>query len=355
MISKERYLSPEKWGFILNKLSFQLQTSVIGQSVLKQPITAHRIGNGPIKVLIWSQMHGNESTTTRALFDLIKHLHSSDGNSLLENLSLMVIPQLNPDGASAYTRLNGNDIDLNRDAIALSQPESIALKKVFDAFTPDFCFNLHGQRSIFSAGKKGKPATLSFLSPAADKALTVTPARTKAMKLISSVAGALQSDLPNQMGRYDDTFNPNCVGDSFTAHGVPTVLFEAGHYGMDYDRNFTKEMVFKALMSSLIGISSEKYLESSVEDYQAIPENEEDYVDLIIKNVTIETDAGIFKNQELAVIYQEAMKEKSVGFTPTCFAFAEKINLLAHKTVRVHEVMNKNSIKFSPGKSINIF
>ena len=355
MISKERYLSPEKWGLILNKLPFQLQTSIIGQSVLNQPIAAHRIGNGPVKVLMWSQMHGNESTTTRALFDVIKYLYSSDGNSLLENLSLMVIPQLNPDGAAAYTRLNANGIDLNRDAIVLSQPECIALKRVFDAFTPDFCFNLHGQRSIFSAGKKGKPATLSFLSPAADTALTITPARTKAMQLIGSITGALQPDLPHQMGRYDDTFNPNCVGDSFTAHGVPTVLFEAGHHGLDYDRNFTKVMVVKALMAGLIGISSEKYLENSVEDYHAIPENEKDYVDLIIKNVTVETDSGIFKNQELAVIYQEVKKEKSVAFIPTCFAFAKKINLLAHKTVRADEVMNTNSIKYSPGKSIDIF
>ena len=79
-------------------------------------------------------------------------------------------------------------------------------------------------------------------------------------------------------------------------------------------------------MAGLIGISSEKYLENSVEDYQAIPENEKDYVDLIIKNVTVETDSGIFKNHELAVIYQEVKKEKSVAFIPTCFAFAEKIN-----------------------------
>ncbi|MEK9609970.1 MAG: hypothetical protein VW058_09955 [Flavobacteriaceae bacterium] len=78
-------------------------------------------------------------------------------------------------------------------------------------------------------------------------------------------------------------------------------------------------------------------------------------MDLIIKNVTVETDSGIFKNQELAVIYQEVKKEKSVAFIPTCFAFAKKINLLAHKTVRADEVMNTNSIKYSPGKSIDIF
>ena len=120
---------------------------------------AHLWGQGPKKVLLWSQMHGNVSSTTRELLDLFDHLQSTSGAPLLERLTLLIIPQLNPDGSTAYTRLNTNNIDLNRDALDLSQPESIALNEVFESFSPDFCFNLHGQRSIFAAGK---PATLSF-------------------------------------------------------------------------------------------------------------------------------------------------------------------------------------------------
>ena len=117
---------------------------------------------GPKKVLIWSQMHGNESTTTRALLDLFDHLHSISGAKLLKGLTLLIIPQLNPDGSSAYTRLNTNNVDLNRDALDLSQPESIALNEVFKSFSPDFCFNLHGQRSIFAAGKGVNPLLCLF-------------------------------------------------------------------------------------------------------------------------------------------------------------------------------------------------
>ena len=102
----------------------------------------------------------------------------------------MIIPQLNPDGSSAYTRFNRNNIDLNRDALDLSQPESIALNEVFKSFSPDFCFNLHGQRSIFAAGKRGKPATLSFVPAADDK--KVLPARIKAMQLIALINNDLQ-------------------------------------------------------------------------------------------------------------------------------------------------------------------
>ena len=58
---------------MLKALPYQLPTSVIGHSVLNQPIYAHCLGKGP-KVLLWSQMHGNESTT-RALWTS-NHLHS---------------------------------------------------------------------------------------------------------------------------------------------------------------------------------------------------------------------------------------------------------------------------------------
>src|SRR5690606_18803559 len=99
-------------------------------------------GDGPIKILMWSQMHGNESTTTKAVLDLINFLleGSEMSNSILERCTIKIIPILNPDGALAYTRVNANGIDLNRDAQNLSQPESKVLRAVFEDFGPDYCF-----------------------------------------------------------------------------------------------------------------------------------------------------------------------------------------------------------------------
>src|SRR5690606_25096737 len=112
-----------------------------------------------------------ESTTTKAVFDLLNlfaYSKEDDVKAILENCTIGIIPMLNPDGARMYTRLNANHIDLNRDAQNLTQPESKILKACFDDFKPDFCFNLHGQRTIFSAGFTNKPATVSFLAPAQD-------------------------------------------------------------------------------------------------------------------------------------------------------------------------------------------
>ena len=115
----------------------QFGAKQIGVSVEKRPIHEIVMGSGPIKILLWSQMHGNESTSTKAIFDCLSYLHKID-NSLLSLLNLKIIPILNPDGANVYSRENHNNIDLNRDSVNLSQPESILLRELYNDFKPDF-------------------------------------------------------------------------------------------------------------------------------------------------------------------------------------------------------------------------
>jgi murein tripeptide amidase MpaA len=145
-----------------------LTLCVKGHSVQQRPLYQLEIGSGNYKVLIWSQMHGNESTTTKALFDFIAFLGSdeTEAKSLCSHFRFCILPMVNPDGAEVYTRVNANGVDLNRDAVALTQPESRFLREVFEAFQPDLAYNLHDQRTIFGAGDSGLPATVSFLAPA---------------------------------------------------------------------------------------------------------------------------------------------------------------------------------------------
>ena len=58
-------------------------------------------------------MHGNEITTTRALVQLFSDLVLKN-SSLLDDLSIKVIYQLNPDGSDKYLRLNANELTLKR-------------------------------------------------------------------------------------------------------------------------------------------------------------------------------------------------------------------------------------------------
>ena len=192
-----RYITNKHIEPLLKNLNSDFGVEIIGSSVSSNSIYGVQIGSGSKKVLMWSQMHGNESTTTKALFDVFNCFKAKELNSILKGCSFYFIPILNPDGAQAYTRINANSVDLNRDAQDLSQPESKVLRKIFEEFKPDFCFNLHGQRTIFSAGEINNSATLSFLAPAQDKECTITENRKKAMGIIVAMNTELQLQIPN--------------------------------------------------------------------------------------------------------------------------------------------------------------
>ncbi len=268
-------------------------TSVIGKSVLGKPIYKYIIGTGKIKVFMWSQMHGNESTTTKALFDFFNVIHSDEGIGvcLLSEFTFCFLPMVNPDGAEMYTRENANTVDLNRDAFGLSQPESVLLRQTFNEFQPDFCYNLHDQRTIYGAGDSGKPATVSFLAPSFNENRDVNEARLKAMNVIVAMNDELQKYIPNQVGRFDDGFNFNCIGDTFQNLNVPTVLFEAGHYENDFYREYSRKMIFIALISGLKYLYENDIVPNENENYLKIPQNKINFYDFLYRNVKINYDS----------------------------------------------------------------
>ena len=316
---EQRYFPPEKLAPHINYWKPYFKITTIGCSVKRHPIQMVSAGSGRIKILVWSQMHGNESTNTRALVQLLNFLAKKDEatENLLAKVQLYCIPMLNPDGAAAYTRFNANQIDLNRDAQQLSQPESIALKNQFDKIQPNFCLNLHDQRTIFGAGTRPIPATISFLAPSADAQLSITEARRKSMQLIARACKMLQKHIPDQIGRYDDEFNINCMGDAFQAFGVPTILFEAGHFKNDYGRNVTTELFFRALLKVISSIATNDYSDKSLlTDYHNIPENQKNFCDFIISNALSMSKSGIVEKKELYFQFKEVLVNKKLIFRP---------------------------------------
>ncbi|HNP32305.1 MAG TPA: M14 family metallopeptidase [Flavobacterium sp.] len=288
---------------------------VIGKSVLGKPIYKLQLGTGKIKILMWSQMHGNESTTTKALFDFINLLHSKSDLSkkLLKDFSFCMLPMLNPDGAELYTRENANGIDLNRDAQNLSQPESVLLRKTFTEFKPLYCYNLHDQRTIYGVGQTNNPATVSFLAPAYNENRDVNNVRVLAMSIIIAMNKVLQQFIPNQVGRFDDSFNLNCVGDTFQYLNVPTILFEAGHYPYDYEREITRKYIFIALVSGIQYFYENDIVLNKNEDYLKIPQNNVDFYDFVYKNVKINYDDNE-KIINFAAQFKEVLNKGKISF-----------------------------------------
>jgi zinc carboxypeptidase len=329
-----RYITYNHISKILVDFPSNFKVEKIGNSVHGSPIESITLGQGSKKIFMWSQMHGNESTTTKAVFDLINLLGTDSKltEGILGSCTIKVIPMLNPDGAKAYTRVNANDVDLNRDAQNRSQPESEVLRECYDTFKPDFCFNLHDQRTIFNVGATPKPATVSFLAPAQDENRSISNTRAISMQLIAAMSKQLNTLIPGQIGRYDDTFNANCVGDTFQMLHTPTVLFEAGHFPGDYEREITRRCILNALVTALKVISDGSISDYKKEDYFDIPENKKCFYDVLIKNVHILNSNKYGEGDAIGILFKEVLGTDAIEFVPVIEKTGNLKGYFGHKT-----------------------
>ena len=306
---------------------FEIQQ--LGSSELQKPIMQLKIGNGNKRILLWSQMHGNESTGTKALFDLFNCFsnNSSEFTTILENCTLLFIPMLNPDGAEVYTRVNANNIDLNRDAVERVAIESKLLRKALEDFNPHFCFNLHDQRTIFGVKGTKNTATISFLAPSEEASRAITNGRIQTMNVIVAMNELLQKIIPNFIGRYTDEFYPTATGDNFQKLGYNTILIESGHFPNDYYREFSREYSFYAILQGIFHIATNTEF-NSYQGYFEIPNNEKMFFDVIHRNrnkkdVAFQYVDKIIDNQlvsHLEIVIGEDPKTK-IGLNEIVFEF----------------------------------
>lgn len=310
-----RYVTNTHIEPLLENLKNTFDITVAGKSVSGEAIYKIKAGSGKTKVFMWSQMHGNEATTTKAIFDFLNLLKGDSelAIKLKETFTFLILPILNPDGARLYTRENAVKIDLNRDSLNLTQPESQLLRKTFEEFKPDYCYNMHDQRTIFGVGDTPKPATVSFLAPSYNEEREINDCRQKAINIIAVMNETLQEFIPGQVGRFDDSFNINCIGDMFQSLGVPTILFEAGHYQNDYQREYSRKYIFFALLLGFNAIHENVIVVNKKTEYFNIPQNKIVFYDMMYKNVKIN-----YENKEkitnFASQYKEVLFENSVIF-----------------------------------------
>jgi len=286
------------------------EVSKVGESFEGKSISMIKAGNGPHKIMAWSQMHGDEPTATMATFDILNFLESkNDGldalrKNILDSTTIYFVPMLNPDGAERYQRRNAQGFDLNRDAVFLQAPESRILKELQNKIRPEFGFNLHDQSPRYSVGRSEKKATISFLATAYDYPRSVNAVREKSMQLIVRMNRNLQQFIPGQVGRYADDHEPRAFGDNFPKWGTSLILIESGGYAGDPEKQYIRKLNFMSLLTAFEMISKESYKQENKERYEDIPENGRALFDLVVRGVTVEkagknyrTDLGINRNE----------------------------------------------------------
>lgn len=160
-------------------------TATIGSSVEGRDIVAHTFGEGETNILFVGGVHGGyEWNSSLLAYEMIDHFRA-DRDLLPENISVTIIPDLNPDATFEVTgvdgrfttanipdpttrvataRFNANDVDLNRNfdckweptsswrgaevsagSAPFSEPEAAALRDFVLANDPDAVVFWHSQ------------------------------------------------------------------------------------------------------------------------------------------------------------------------------------------------------------------
>lgn len=177
-ITTRRFTHTDYWTALDPLLkSNALRVTPVGTSTHGRALRAITFGTGPTTVFLWSQMHGDESTATMALADILSWLGAPDRDALRDTLAvrltLVMLPMLNPDGAELFQRENAVGVDVNRDVRRLATAEARTLKAVRDSIKPAFGFNLHDQNARTLGRPGGQRVGIALLAPAADAGKSV--------------------------------------------------------------------------------------------------------------------------------------------------------------------------------------
>lgn len=291
----------------------------VGESFEGRPIHYIKTGTGKRKILLWTQMHGDEATATMASFDILNFLEGeNDGfdearKLILSEMTLYFVPMLNPDGADRFQRRNAQNIDINRDALHLQAPESRILKTLQQTLQPEFGFNLHDKNPRYSVGSTSKLATISFLATAYNQERNVNAVREKAIQVIAGMNRMLQNYIPNQVGRWNEDYEPRAFGDNIQKWGTTLILIESGGYVGDPEKQYIRKLNFMSILSGLYAIAENSYVQEGREEYYALPENSRYIYDLLIKNATITQDGKIFQ-ADLGIDRSEVNTENATNF-----------------------------------------
>lgn len=258
----------------LKKLEIKVEE--VGRSYANREIYQIEWGKGATRIMMWSQMHGDEPTATSALIDMFAFLQKNRDKKwvkqLEETLTIRAVPMLNPDGSELFQRRNLQSIDINRDATNQQTPEAQLLKRLRDAFQPHIGFNLHNQNALTTVSGSTNQAAISFLVVEGHPQLRNTEGNDRNKRLTAAMIIALQNFIRGNIGRYVDSYNPAAFGDKFSDWGTPTILIETGAlYGKD--EMFLVKMNFIAFLTALNSLvdGSEKIL--SPMNYEFVPNN----------------------------------------------------------------------------------
>jgi hypothetical protein len=150
-----RYSRSDEISVYLDRLAMAApalaRKDIVGHSVQGRPIEALVIGapdrSGGVQrltvLLVGSQHGAAEPAGGEALLEIARDLTGGDLRPLLDTLTVILIPNANPDGRELRRRSNANRVNINTDFVLLTQPESRVLVTALHRYGPQAVLDLH--------------------------------------------------------------------------------------------------------------------------------------------------------------------------------------------------------------------
>jgi hypothetical protein len=345
-----RRFNPHTWKALINEWSDSpnLRVQKIGESYEKRPIHEIQFGEGPIKIIAWSQMHGDEATATMALCDIFRFLNSNKPDyqkiweKLHQNCTIHFIPLLNADGAARWTRKTALGIDMNRDALHQYSPEAKLLSDWADQINPDFAFNLHDQNRLYSVGNSAHQTHIAFLATTGDEAGTWTESRRRAGQLANRLT---QAKIPNKVAKWSDEFNPRAFGDNFQKRGYGLLLVESGGAGWDLEKQSLRRLHVSILIDAFYSIATGTYQQEKFDTYESLETNERQIFDIKLSNAPLDLLGNVRADIGINLV------EKAIGEELITYAWCiEEIGDLAY----MHALNNINASEFVSNQRLTL-
>jgi len=125
----------------------QMTLTCLGQSVNGRGLWMATVGHGPKSIFYLCRQHGHEPASTEGALAFLNTLVKADADTptadLLEKVTVYVVPMANPDGSEAFRRHNARNVDLNRDWLRRTQPETRALLSALQRLHPTVVTDQH--------------------------------------------------------------------------------------------------------------------------------------------------------------------------------------------------------------------
>ena len=179
---------------------------------------------GPKRIFYLCRQHGHEPASTEGALAFINALVKADDDTplagYLRRATVMVVPMANPDGSERFLRHNAHNVDLNRDWLRRTQPETRALYSAIQRLHPDLMTDQHelypnDPRPDFTEAAEAGSGASAAVVAACDGAQAV-------------VQGAMRAEGFLVVSHWITDTHPARLAHRYGAVilGVPTVLFE---------------------------------------------------------------------------------------------------------------------------------